>query len=103
MGRGLGIHLTFEAVLLIQLVTTLAVAAPQLQAYVGMFHLGAMTGARLMGIAPGPAGALAITMWTVNVFPVTMVGLGLLWKSGWSLGQLARESRSATFEDEGET
>jgi len=99
VARGLGVRLSLEAVLLIQLVTTLFVAPPQAPAFVGMFQLGVLFGAELMQIDTATAGALSLLMWVVNVIPVTLAGLIVLWCSGWSLGQLARESRSASTEE----
>jgi hypothetical protein len=34
-------------------------------------------------------------LWAVNVFPITVVGLGVLWYEGFSLKGLARASRAA--------
>jgi glycosyltransferase 2 family protein len=99
LARGLNMRLSLEAVLLIQLVTTVFVALPQAPAFVGLFQCGALFGARLMEIDTGTAAALALCMWVINVVPVTLAGLTVLWRSGWSLGQLAREARSNSPED----
>jgi len=95
LSLGFDLDLTLGSVLLIQLATTVMVAAPQAPAFIGMFHTGVMMGAAVFGIDKGTAAALAIVLWAVNVIPITIVGLALLHREGLSLRGLARASREA--------
>jgi hypothetical protein len=95
LSLGFGLELTFGGALLIQLATTVMVAAPQAPAFVGMFHTGVMMGAAVFGIEKGIAAAFAIVLWSVNVVPIVLVGLAVLQREGLALGRLARESREA--------
>lgn len=92
---GFGLRLTIQSLLLIQLATTVAVAPPQAPSFIGLFQVGAMTGARVFGIPEPDAVAFANVMWLVNVVPITVVGLIVLHVEGLSLRRLARDSEEA--------
>ncbi len=98
LARGFGLELGFGGVLLIQVIVTAAVAAPQAPSFIGVFQMAAAAGAESFGVAPGDAAAFAIVLWAVNVIPITAVGLAVLWHEGLSVRGLARASEEAAEE-----
>ncbi|MFO7958859.1 MAG: lysylphosphatidylglycerol synthase transmembrane domain-containing protein [Candidatus Brocadiia bacterium] len=100
LARGFGLELPFGGAVLVQVLITLAVALPQAPSFLGVFQVAAMAGVGLYGVDKGPAGAFATMLWIINVVPITVVGLGVLWWEGLSLRVLAEESREAAAETE---
>lgn len=95
LARGFRLGLPFGGVLLAQVLVTVAVVMPQAPGFIGVFQVAAMMGVQLYGVPSAEAGAFATMLWAVNVFPITVVGLGVLWYEGFSLKGLARASRAA--------
>lgn len=93
LARAFGLQLPLAGALLVQVILTVAVAAPQGPAFLGVFQVAAMTGAQLFGAAEGEAAAFGMALWGLDVLPVTAVGLLMLWYEGLSLRKLARNSR----------
>ena len=100
MARAFGLGLPFAGALVVQVIVTVAVAAPQAPAFIGVFHTAAITGAELFQVARGPAAAFAILLWAINVLPVTAAGLAVLWYEGLSLRGLAREAAASQEAEE---
>jgi len=75
------------------LATAVAVAAPQGPGYVGVFHVAAGMAARAFGASEPKALALAILMWFVNILPITLAGLGFLWREQFSLKTIVTASQ----------
>lgn len=95
VARGFGLEIPFAGILLAQVMVTVAVALPQAPGFIGMYQAAAMTALQLYGVAQADAAAFAIMMWAVNVFPITLVGLGLLWYEGLSLRGLRLKAEDA--------
>ncbi len=93
LAQGFGLALPFGGAVLVQVLITLAVLLPQAPSFVGVFQVAAMAGVSLYGVTRGPAGAFAFMLWVINVVPITVVGLAVLWWRGLSLRRLAEESR----------
>jgi len=94
LARGLGVDIGLAGAFFVGIAVAVAVAPPQLPAFAGSFHLAATVAAMGFHAAGGEAMAFALLMWLVNVLPITLVGLGFLWREGLGLGQLAAASRS---------
>ncbi len=101
LARGFSLGIPFGGILLAQVLVTVAVVMPQAAAFIGVFQVAAMMGVQLYGVPRAAAGAFATMLWAVNVVPITVVGLVVLWYEGFSLKGLARASRAAA-EPEGE-
>jgi uncharacterized protein (TIRG00374 family) len=95
LALGFNLQLPFVGALLAQVILTAAVAVPQAPGFIGVFSVAAMVGVQLFGVPKGDAAAFATMLWAINVFPVTIVGLGVLWWQGLSLRALTRESKQA--------
>ena len=98
LARGFGLDLPFAGALLAQVMITALVALPQAPGFIGSFQYAAVVGMQLFGVPTGDANAFAIVLWAINVFPITVVGLGVLWWEGLSLRALTRESEQAAGE-----
>ena len=99
VGRCLGIDLGVAGAFVVAIAVALAVAAPQAPAYLGPFQGAAMLATEMFSVGRGEAAALAILMWLVNVAPITLVGLALLWHDGLSLRKLAAASGSIRVDE----
>ncbi len=95
VARSFDLEIPFAGVLLAQVLVTVAVVVPQAPGFIGIFQVAAMAGVQLYGVPEGEAGAFATMMWAVNVFPITAVGLAVLWYEGLNLRKLAAASRAA--------
>jgi hypothetical protein len=102
LALGFGLSLPFVGALLAQVIITAAVAVPQAPGFIGVFSVAAMVGVQLFGVPKGDAAAFATMLWAINVFPITVVGLGVLWWEGLSLRALTRESKEAAEEPNAE-
>lgn len=100
LARGFNLELSFPGALVTQVAVTAAVVPPQAPGFVGVFQAAAMEGVKLSGVPPGDAGAFAMMLWAVNVIPITIIGLGALWREGWGLSKLAKASRESAAEAE---
>jgi len=98
LAMGFGLPLPFVGALLAQVIITAAVAVPQAPGFIGVFSVAAMVGVQLFGVPKGDAAAFATMLWAINVFPITIVGLGVLWWEGLSLRELTKESKQAADE-----
>jgi hypothetical protein len=99
-----GLGLPFSGALFVQLALSVAVALPQAPGFVGMFQVAASEAAAAFGQgSDGAIGAFAIVLWLINVVPVTVVGLAVLWTSGLSLGALRERSQEAEESREQDT
>ena len=94
LARGLGLDIGLAGAFFVAIAVAAAVALPQLPAFAGPFQLAATVAAMGFQAEAGEAGAFALLMWLVNVLPITLVGLGFLWREGLGLGELAAASRS---------
>jgi hypothetical protein len=97
LSRGFELELPFAGALLVQIVLTAAVAAPQAPGFFGVFQSATAAAVLLFGVSKGDAGAFANMLWAVNVVPITVVGLAVLHREGLSLRRLARMSREAAL------
>lgn len=95
LARGFNLQIPLAGVLWVQVLVTMAVVMPQAPGFIGVFQVAAMVGVELYGVPKGDAGAFATMMWALNVFPITIVGLAVLWYEGLSLRRLARASEAA--------
>ncbi len=95
LALGFNLHLPFVGALLAQVILTAAVAVPQAPGFIGVFSVAAMVGVQLFGVPKGDAAAFATMLWAINVIPITVVGLGVLWWEGLSLRGLTAESKKA--------
>ena len=95
LARGFGLELVFAGALLVQVIVTAAVAAPQAPGFIGVFSVAAMKAVEVFGVDKAQAGGFAMMLWAVNVIPITLVGLWLLRREGLSLKGLARASKEA--------
>ena len=90
VAKAFGLELPFVGALFVHLLITVAVVPPQAPAFVGLFHVAAMTGATLFGVSQGRAGAFASLLWAVNIIPISAVGLFFLWQEGLGLSFLTQ-------------
>jgi uncharacterized membrane protein YbhN (UPF0104 family) len=98
LALGFNLHLPFVGALLAQVILTAAVAVPQAPGFIGVFSVAAMVGVELFGVPKGDAAAFATMLWAINVIPITIVGLGVLWWQGLSLGRLKEEARQLSVD-----
>ncbi len=98
LALGFNLDLPFVGALLAQVILTAAVAVPQAPGFIGVFSVAAMVGVELFGVPKGDAAAFATMLWAINVIPITVVGLGVLWWEGLSLRALRREATEGTAE-----
>jgi uncharacterized protein (TIRG00374 family) len=98
MALGFNLDLPFVGALLAQVIITAAVAVPQAPGFVGVFSVAAMVGVQLFGVSGGDAAAFATTLWAINVFPITIVGLAVLWWEGLSLRALKEEAKQLSVD-----
>jgi len=95
LSRAFDLDLPFLGALVVQVCVTAAVVAPQAPGFIGPFHVATMEAVKLFGVSEAGAGAFALTLWAVNVVPITVVGLAFLRHEGLNLLRLARASERA--------
>ena len=79
------LDLPFGAACFTAVAIALTVAVPQAPGFFGVFHVAIEKTLVLWQIDVAPAKAFAIVFWAVSFVPVTLVGLGALWREGLSL------------------
>lgn len=90
VAKAFALDLPFVGALFVHLLITVAVVPPQAPAFIGLFHVAAMTGATLFGVSEGRAGAFASLLWAVNIVPISVIGLLFLWQEGLGLSFLTQ-------------
>ena len=97
VGQALGIHLAPAEAVLISAITVLSTAIPSAPGYVGTYELAAVSVATALGVASGPALALAVLAHSLAIVPSALAGavaLALL-GGGWrSLSKAAVAQRA---------
>lgn len=83
-----GLDLPAAAACFTSVAIALTVALPQGPGFVGVFHFAIEKTLVLWRVDPSPAQAFAIVFWGVSFLPVTVLGLGALWREGLTLGRL---------------
>jgi uncharacterized protein (TIRG00374 family) len=96
LALGFGMPLTPLAIVIIQVILTVAIILPQAPGFLGVFQAAVMEGAQLFGVEAGTAGAFAIVLWAIHTVPITLVGLGCVWYEGLNLRGLARAATDAS-------
>lgn len=98
LARGFSLPLPFAGIVLAQVMITAFVALPQAPGFIGPFQWAAVMGVELFGVHRGTAGAFATMLWVINVVPVTLVGLWVLWREGLSLRGLRAEAKQLSID-----
>ncbi len=93
LARGFDLQMPFAGIMLAQSFITVAVIAPQAPGFLGVYQAAVLQATRLFGVAAGNAGAFANMLWAINVIPITIVGLTVLYRQGLSLTGLAEGAR----------
>ena len=94
LARGMDVPLGLAGAFLVTLVVSAAIALPQAPLYAGVYPLAAALVTEVLHAGNrSEAAAFALLVWLVNVAPITLVGLGFLWREGLSLAALASGSR----------
>jgi uncharacterized membrane protein YbhN (UPF0104 family) len=95
--------LTFTSVLLVMAFTMVG-SAVQLPGGAGGAQVATFLAyTAIFGIEKGPAAAAAILTWLITFCTVSIVGLPLLFREGWSMGDLRRLAKAeAVAEEAGE-
>lgn len=88
--RAFGIQLPIAASMFILVFLVFAVMVPAAPGYVGTFHTACVYGLMAFNVPKEKALSIALVMHGINFFPVTLVGLFLLWTGRLSLGQISK-------------
>jgi uncharacterized protein (TIRG00374 family) len=92
--------LTFSSVLLVMAFTMVG-SAVQLPGGAGGAQVATyLVYTAVFGIEKGPAAAAAILTWLITFCAVSVVGLPLLFREGWSMGDLRRLARAEAEAEE---
>jgi uncharacterized protein (TIRG00374 family) len=73
--KGYGLNLGVYAAAFIFVVIAFAVALPSTPGYIGTFHAAVAAALMVFGVQKEQALALAIVLWAIGYFPVTIIGL----------------------------
>lgn len=89
VGQSIGVPLSPVGALLVMSVSVLATAIPSAPAYVGTFELATVTIAGSLGVAGGPALALAVLAHALSLLPAAIGGSAALAYLGGGLESLS--------------
>lgn len=83
--RAFGLEVPFVGAVFLQSVIALAVALPSAPGFFGLFEAGARIGlVQVWGVATSPAMSFALGFHLAGFIPVTVIGLGYVWRLGLS-------------------
>jgi uncharacterized protein (TIRG00374 family) len=93
VGVSMGIHIPFWGCVLILFLGAISTTIPAAPGFWGTFHVITAMGIRFLGLLPeGDALGYAIVLHAVYFFPVTLVGLVVAWREGYSIARLQEEA-----------
>jgi len=94
VGAGFGGSFGFGDCLLLVVLGAFSASIPAAPGFWGTFHWITSEGIKVLGVlTPEKALAYAIILHSFYFFPSTLLGLILLWKEGYSLGELESKAR----------
>jgi len=67
---------------LVAICIALAVALPQAPGYIGVFHIAVLKALDIFGIHTPSAQSYAIILWSISIFPSSIMGFIFLWREG---------------------
>lgn len=88
VGQAFGLSVPVLGMVLVMCVLTLGLAAPSAPGFVGVFEAAIIEAVALYGVAGEAAVAYAVVVHLIHYVPGTVLGLGLAYRSGLSLGAL---------------
>ncbi len=88
-GRSLGVEIGFPLAIVLLLGINLALVLPSIPAGAGLFEAGATLVLLLAGFGKEEAVAFAVLYHAVQVIPVTLIGAGIVIRTGPTLGGLS--------------
>ncbi len=86
--QAFGMALPFGAACFTAVAIALTVALPQAPGFLGVFHVAMEKTMVLWGQPESMAEGFAIVFWAVSFLPITLLGLGALWREGLELDAL---------------
>lgn len=96
VGAGFGVKLSFIDSLFLLILDAFAASIPAAPGFWGTFHLITQKGMAFLGVLNSEqALSFAIVLHSFYFFPTTIVGLVLLWREGYSIRGLKRETGRA--------
>jgi len=82
---GFGLHFTFLQAIFVEIILIFGVSIPSAPGYIGTFHWACAAGLAFLGVEPNLAKTFSIILWLAYFFPITLLGIVLLWHEGLSL------------------
>jgi uncharacterized protein (TIRG00374 family) len=92
LALGFGIVLPFPVFVLATAVANLVTIVPSTPGYVGVFDVPVKSILTLFGVDASLAASYTLLLHAALIVPVVLLGLGLTWRLGLSLGQLQKQS-----------
>jgi uncharacterized protein (TIRG00374 family) len=92
LALGFGIILPFPVFVLATAVANLVTIVPSTPGYVGVFDVPVKSILTLFGVDASVAASYTLLLHAALIVPVVLLGLGLTWRLGLSLGQLQKQS-----------
>lgn len=90
MGFSFDLNLPFSGACLVTICIGFAVALPQAPGYIGVFHLATLKTLEIFDIDLVLSQSYAISLWAINIIPITIIGVLLLWKEGIAFKDLSK-------------
>ncbi len=90
LGFSFNLGLPFNGACLVAICLAFAVALPQAPGYIGVFHLATQKTLAIFDIEMVSSQSYALSLWAVNIIPITIVGIFFLWKEGIAFKELTK-------------